>query len=269
MSEGYIIGGGGSALNFKVIAVSSELLLPATAKENTIAVITDTAITSYVFSVSAPTSPAEGMVWFATGTASTVGFNATKENGLWVYPTGCQQYVSGEWVQKAVKTYRDSAWVDWWNGYLYDSGNEYDFVTGGWKANGVKTTAGTSSGIPTIQKNANYLHIESYPTAYYGGGVQTTNRISMRGRKTLTVIGQNVSNYSNAYMHVGLYTQIGTTQTDFRVANAQFTADTSTIQTVTIDVTNLNDDYYVMFTGIFSQNPGEISKLDVYEVSVT
>lgn len=127
-------GGGGSDLNFKVIAVASESALPSTAAENTIAVITTAPITSYVFSSTAPASPAEGMVWFATGTASTVGFNAIKKNGLWVYPTGCQQYVSGAWVAKTAKTYQNGAWADWMALNLYTEGDQHTDITGGFSS---------------------------------------------------------------------------------------------------------------------------------------
>ena len=57
---------GGMNLNYKVVAYENELLLPETAKENTIAVITDTPITSYAFAASEPTNVMEGMVWIAT-----------------------------------------------------------------------------------------------------------------------------------------------------------------------------------------------------------
>lgn len=118
-----IMGGGGSDLNFKVIAVASESALPTSAAENTIAVITTAPITHYVFGSTIPPEPWEGMVWFATGTASTVGFNAIKKNSLWVYPTGCQQYVSGEWVSKTAKTYKNGAWTDW-NPDIYNGGSD-------------------------------------------------------------------------------------------------------------------------------------------------
>ena len=177
MSEGYIIGGGGSALNFKVIAVSSELLLPATAKENTIAVITDTAITAYVFSSTAPTSPAEGMVWFATGTNSTVGFNAIKKNGLWVYPTGCQQYVSGAWVSRTAKTYQNGAWVDWTR-WLYNNGDEVTSVTGGWKS--------INEGQVTTVKGTDRITITQIsPYNYFCSCLHTTNKIDLSQYVTL------------------------------------------------------------------------------------
>lgn len=103
-------GGGGGGLNFKVVGGTVQ---PTSPSENMIWVNTSVAITSWVFSTTAPTSPAAGMVWFSTGPISSVAFNAVKKNGIWVYPTGCQQYVSGAWVTKTAKTYQSSAWKDW------------------------------------------------------------------------------------------------------------------------------------------------------------
>lgn len=113
-------GGGGGSLNFKVVGGTSA---PAAPAENTIWVNTSVAITSWVFSATAPTSPAAGMVWFATGSSSSVAFNAVKKNGIWVYPAGCQQYVSGAWVDKTAKTYQSGAWVEWLY-WLYDTGSK-------------------------------------------------------------------------------------------------------------------------------------------------
>lgn len=103
-------GGGGGSLNFKVVGGTSA---PASPAENTIWVNTSVTITGWVFSAAAPTSPAAGMVWFSTGSSSSVAFNAVKKNGIWVYPAGCQQYVSGEWVTKTAKIYQSDAWKDW------------------------------------------------------------------------------------------------------------------------------------------------------------
>lgn len=103
-------GGGGSGLNFKVVGGTVQ---PTSPSENMIWVNTSVAITSWVFSATAPTNPAAGMVWFATGSSSSVAFNAVKKNGIWVYPAGCQQYVSGAWVTKTAKTYQSGAWKDW------------------------------------------------------------------------------------------------------------------------------------------------------------
>lgn len=117
-------GGGGSSLNFKVVGGTSA---PASPAENTIWVNTSVAITSWVFSTTAPTV-SEGLVWFAIGNNSPVAFNAIKKNGLWVYPGSCQQYVSGAWVTKTAKTYQSGAWKDWMY-WLYDTGvKKVEFV---------------------------------------------------------------------------------------------------------------------------------------------
>ena len=113
-------GGGGGGLNFKVVGGTVQ---PASPSENMIWVNTSVAITSWVFSTTAPTSPAAGMVWFSTGPISSVAFNAVKTNGIWVYPTGCQQYISGAWVAKTAKTYQSGAWVEWLY-WLYDTGSK-------------------------------------------------------------------------------------------------------------------------------------------------
>lgn len=180
---GYPIMGGGSDLNFKVIAVASGTSLPTTAAENTIAVITTAPITSYVFSSTAPTSPTEGMVWFATGTASTVGFNAIKKNSLWVYPTGCQQYVSGAWVNKTAKTYRDGAWVDW-DIVLYSSGKQY-----------VPWTATPYEG--SITWGASYVELLNTKTNFCD--IQTNNTINFAGKSKLRIIAEQVATLGTQY----------------------------------------------------------------------
>lgn len=113
-------GGGGGSLNFKVAGGTSA---PASPAENTIWVNTAADITGWAFSPAAPSSPKEGTVWLKTGLSSPVGFNAIKKNGLWVYPTACQQYISGAWVAKTAKTYQSGAWVEWLY-WLYDTGSK-------------------------------------------------------------------------------------------------------------------------------------------------
>ena len=117
--------GGGGGLNFKVIGGTSA---PSSPKENTIWVNTSVAITGWVFSATAPTNPVSGMVWFATGNSSSVAFSATKKHGIWVYPAGCQQYVSGAWVTKTAKTYQSGAWKDWVFWLYKDGVKEVEFT---------------------------------------------------------------------------------------------------------------------------------------------
>ena len=109
-------GGAGGGLNFKVVGGITQ----PTGKENLIWVNTNVTITGYVFAATPPESPTAGTVWISTGTNSPAAFNAEKKNGLWIYPTGCKQYVSDAWVTKTAQTYQNGAWVSWYTYLLAD-----------------------------------------------------------------------------------------------------------------------------------------------------
>ena len=103
--------GGGTSLNFTVKAYATEAaLLAATPKENTIGIITTTAINGWIFSAVEPTEPVEGIVWISTGTSSAIEFNALKKNAIQVYPISAKQYVGGAWINVTVKSYQDGGW---------------------------------------------------------------------------------------------------------------------------------------------------------------
>ena len=105
-----VSGGGGTALNFRVVGGTTAPTNPA---ENCIWVNTDTPITSWIFSATEP-SPAEaGMVWISTGTSSQVEFNALKKNAIQVYPISAKQYIGGAWVDKTAKSYQGGKCVNW------------------------------------------------------------------------------------------------------------------------------------------------------------
>lgn len=146
----------------------------ASVKENTIWVDTDVKITSHVFSATQPENPDDGMVWFQTGMSSNAAFNALKKNSIEVYPTGCKQYVVDAWVAKTAKTYMNGKWVDWWNGELYDGGNEYSAQTGGWIISG------------TGSKESNYIIVgatsDISPSTNYA---QFNNCVDLRAYSTL------------------------------------------------------------------------------------
>lgn len=261
-----IMGGGGSDLNFKVIAVASESALPSTAAENTIAVITTAAITSYVFSSTAPTSPAEGMVWFATSTASTVGFNAIKKNSLWVYPTGCQQYVSGAWVSKTAKTYKSGAWVVW-SRYLYNAGNEYTDKTGGWvgQALGINTSYNNPTQPSVVNANGK-LTASLRGTSTTAGGIvrprvitDLTNVTTIKLTATYTA--------DNAYTVSGLcvWSTIGAVWGTNVVAQASLTQAApigSGDCNASLDVSSLTGTYWVGF-GLYGPVQLAISSIEL------
>ena len=153
-------GGGGAALNFDVKAYATEeALLAAVPKENTIGVITQTAITSWAFSATEPAEPVAGMVWISTGNSSGVAFNALKKNAIQVYPLSAKQYVDGAWVDVTAYSYQGGEWVGW---ITYIAINENDW----YKRN-------------------------PYPTVSYSYGTYDFSKNSLKGK--VTGPNQNVS----------------------------------------------------------------------------
>lgn len=259
-----IMGGGGSDLNFKVIAVTSESALPSTAAENTIAVITTAPITSYVFASSAPTSPTEGMVWFATGTASGVGFNAIKKNGLWVYPTGCQQYVSGAWIEKTAKTYQNGAWAAWQiKTWLYNAGDECQSLTGGWaaKAVGIQYYPALA---PTVTKNDGLATVSlsiTTTTEWKAGIYATDKQIDLTNYQTLTLNGrgEGTDEYCKAWL-VAL-----PSLTEWQ-SYPQVSILNTSMADISLDVSALSGSYYIAIGVAKSSNSTNAYMQSLYAV---
>lgn len=183
MSEAFICRrGGGAALNFKVVGGTSA---PASPAANTIWVNTSTTITDWVFSPAQPTAAA-GRVWINTGVASNVPANALKKNGIWVYPTGCSQYISGAWEAKNAKTYQNGAWIDW-RTYLYTAGDVHSALTGGW--HGVARVYTSAGAAPTLVLGAGYMTATQPGGTGSSGAVQTVNPIDLSRYNTLRLNG--------------------------------------------------------------------------------
>ena len=184
MAKGFKHGAGGTgglSLNFQVKAYAAQELLPDMAKENTVAVITETDISGWAFSASAPESPEEGMVWFPTGTSSAVAFNALKKNSVMVYPISAKQYMDGAWMDKTAKSYRNGAWAGWWSGELYMSGTWYTESTGKWLSAGKAAGSDSYSGrAPDIQNNADSFKL------YYASSVNASGMYYLEEKIDLT-----------------------------------------------------------------------------------
>lgn len=168
----YVLGGGGANLNFKIVGGTTQ---PTSPKENTIWVNTSTKISEWVFSATQPANPYDGMVWFLTETSSGSEFNALKKNAIQVYPIAAKQYVSNKWVDKTAKTYKNGAWRDWWDGYLYDYGDKNETITGGW--------VGTSSAQITFNSTNMSLYSSGSSKVY------TKNKINLNEAKHLLFEG--------------------------------------------------------------------------------
>ena len=229
------------SLSFEVVGNPQ----PENPKANTVWVDTDVEITGWDFSAVEPANPVEGIVWFAVGTASTVAFNALKENSVMVYPMSAKQYVSGAWVDKTAKSYLNGAWADWfvWNGQLYQSGNEFTNETGGWYA--ANEGSLTESTIASIARNE-----DSMVLTVTGG----RKSAMLASRKPIDLTDFDLVTFEGllhpgtattdkpAYGYLYAYKDNGGTLTN--AARADIKAS-KTAQTITLNVSGLAGEHYI------------------------
>ena len=181
----------------------------------------------------------EGMVWIATGTTSTVEFNALKKNGITVYPLGAKQYVSGAWVDKIAKIYQDSGWKSVLSTvYLFKSGE-------GSLVPFTKKLSGSGSGYACEITTSN-ITASSYVSDSEAGYVSfyTTNKVDLTGFSTL-------------YFEVKVTKAWGDEEPTFGVASATIPASETGInkfvakkivgvssrKTISVDITNIDSGY--------------------------
>lgn len=124
-----MVGGGGAGLNFSVSAFASKDALPASASPNSVAVITETPITSWILSATEPENASAGMVWIMFSMSGKVSFNALAKNAIMICPVSVYQYDSNAWMEKDSVIYQ-GGWVEFGSLYLYNKGGNtgYSFA---------------------------------------------------------------------------------------------------------------------------------------------
>jgi hypothetical protein len=229
------------SLSFEVVGNPQ----PENPKENTIWVDTDVEITGWAFAVEEPSNPADGMVWFSTGTASTVAFNALKENSVMVYPLSAKQYSGVAWVSRTAKSYRNGAWVDWfvWNGQLYQNGNEFTNETGGWYA--ANEGSLTESTIASVARNEDSM-VLTVTGGRKSAMLASRNPIDLTDFDLVTFEGLlhpgTGTTDKPAYGYLYAYKDNGGTLTN--AARADIKAS-KTAQTITLNVSGLTGEHYI------------------------
>lgn len=219
-------GGGGAALNFKVVP---GLTQPGTASENTIWVKTER-IGSWYFSATQPEGMQEWDVWFPTGIKSNVEFNALRKNAVQVYPLSAVQMVSGEMVSLDAMSYQNGEWVKWVT-YLYNFGDKCTDITGGWQF--VSTRGGCAVGSYT--DNGESITLNGSSSAMQSTSYCTKNPIDLTGVTKLWINATEASGYY-------LWFKVGTTVS---MGNGAVRSDSCPVGPSYIDVSNLSGAYYV------------------------
>ena len=239
-------GGAGGGLSFKVVCGATR---PASPKNNMIWVNTDE-ITSWVFSATEPENPEPGAVWIRTGVSGDVEFNALKKNAIQVYPRSVKQRIDGRWVFKEAHIWQYDEWQQFsyeWAGELYDSGNEYEDITGGFVAIGMAVSATyPAASAPAIERNSDNLKATQKSSAS-AGSVVTANKIDLTGFTKLCYTGTFYGIQLAGTSALCVWSDLGTYQTDNCVAklpNIQATA----IVDGTLDISGVpSGEYYVGF----------------------
>ena len=235
-------GGGGNPLNYKVVGNPQ----PANPKENTIWLNTDAKITGYSFAAEQPEEMAEGEAWIGTGNNSYVTFDALKKNSLMVYPYFAKQMSGGILKDVPVKMFHDGAWVDLWDGTLYDKGNEYVDITGGWSVCLIPPNPNNTS--PTLEKREESIYISTW--------FRQSNAFSPNKPVDLTrynAVSINVINFSGeaGYAYYLIVTPThGSTMHEDRVAEVAIASKGER----TLDISKLSGEYYIAIATGFEVN---------------
>lgn len=170
-----------SNLGFRVYTATE---FPSVGSENDICVISDIPMKNWVLSPDTPkgTPRNDGDVWIrysVNGDAT----NVLKSSTMLITTLIAFQYINGEWVTKDAKSYQNASWVSWWDGTLYDAGNEYEHITGGWYGGNAAASSTASS---TITKNSDHILIKNTTSA--SNGAITTNAIDLTKYSTLNAL---------------------------------------------------------------------------------
>lgn len=227
--------GGAASLNFRIVGGTSA---PVSPTENTIWVNTSYEITSYVFASKTPESAQDGCVCIKTGAYSSAEFSLTKQNSIMVYPLLAKQYINGEFVDVEAKSYQGGEWVDWWNRYLYEAGNEHVVFTGGWSLDEYKYN--THSAGTNVVKNQDKIIIQGTNNLMTVCG--TNNPIDLSSISTIYVDWEGTGATSNVSLHFGVSKTkvLGTTT----VKEINF-GNVAARRTNYIDVSNVDGECYV------------------------
>lgn len=192
-----------------------------------------------LFAVIAVTYPAGSTCTCANGTKI---YTAKDTSGRWIFRIPS----AGTWTVTATdgtntKTQEVSITAEqqaekitlaYWNGELYDAGNQYTDVTGGWVRHG---TGGT------VTFNDDNIYLATLQD-YSFGTVDTTNAVDLTDFATLKVTVQS-TNRSNMLGKVIVYTKNAAGK---ETIAASASLDSSSAETVTsLDVSSLSGAYYV------------------------
>lgn len=235
-------GSGGARLNFKIVSYKSESeLLNDTPQENTIGVITENDISSWIFSSKQPSNPSDKMLWIKTGDSSSVEFNALKKNGVMITPLVASYYTLGVWKPVTAKSFRNNKWVDWFI-YLYNLGDDCADLTGGWATYKYKTdTSGSDVLMPTLEVKNTSIRISFSSSGYKAGALFTEKTVDLTHVSTLEIDVVDVGSVADT-VYIGVS---ATKANNYQAVARQVIYERNIGSTVELDISGITGAYYV------------------------
>ena len=189
-------------------------------KDNDIFLRTNIAITSGEITtnvVSPPTwNSADGVFYVSMGPGT---FDDTKSSAYFVFDTQKNHNVSGfpgnayihengKWRRCEGYVFHSNKWVKFssaWNGELFDNGNQYTDITGGWVGNGISST--------TVGTNLSLIVANSSPY------LTTQNAIDLSGYTKLHMIADG---NAGQYSYFGISSNVPSNARPNYIASATF-----------------------------------------------
>ena len=186
MGRCFLYGSGGGTRSYKV---TGSVSAPENPFHGDIWVQTSVAITQIDITSEQQVIPVwdgrDGMVQIVTGTQWIddlyVDSDHRREYNLYLYPRACVQRFNSAWHRMTAYIYTNkNRWIQFssaWNGELFDNGNQYEGVTGGWvgaDSYSPNLTATLMSGTITIS-TARAVDLSDFSTLKFTGSGNGAN----------------------------------------------------------------------------------------------
>lgn len=227
-----------SNLNFDVYTVASKPTAPGA--NNDIAIITSVPMPNWIMSPDKPSGRprSDGDVWIQYSVSGNT-FNALKNNTMMIATISAWQYVDGAWVKVEAVSCQNGEWVNWWNGELFDKGDQYESVTGGWIQN--SNLRYDSSHANTGAVNIDDTITLNPSTSSQSAVATTKNPVDLTNFTTLTVEPASGSQAYWVYVHK---ITSGNLESNYSATSGKVGTD-SGATTSSVNITSLSGEYYI------------------------
>ena len=256
IGQAITLGGGGSGGS--ELTVVGGTTRPAKPTNNMVWVNTSHEITYVVFAAEyTPETIPNGLLWISIGASGTIDANAyVGDDVIEIYPINAKHRIDEAWVDVATQTFQNGLWRNWWTGQLYEDGNEYLDITGGWKFShdGTKSDSYIRLGSETANSNENKY-------------VRTENWISLESFNTVEVhFLKGRMQFSSSKLNIEAIDASGNVAATVTVKSGAINPIPDT--TGVLDVSNLSGKYYIQVVIYWdsSSNAANIEYVDFDKV---